>query len=71
MNLALTDEQEFLREAARGALSRTNYVEAAREALEGAPLPDLWPAACEAGWSGCSSPRTMAGPGSARSTRCS
>jgi hypothetical protein len=36
MNLALTDEQEFLREAARGALARTDTVEAARAALEGA-----------------------------------
>jgi alkylation response protein AidB-like acyl-CoA dehydrogenase len=52
MNLALTDEQEFLREAARGTLARTNTVEAARAALEGAELPDLWPAACEAGWPG-------------------
>ncbi|UGS33922.1 acyl-CoA dehydrogenase family protein [Capillimicrobium parvum] len=52
MNLALSDEQEFLREAARGTLARVNTVEAAREALEGAPLPDLWPAACEAGWPG-------------------
>ena len=34
MNLALSDEQEFLREAARGALSRFKTVEAAREALE-------------------------------------
>ncbi len=67
MNLALSDEQEFLREAARGTLSRTKTLEAAREALdtqEGAPhdgaqaggndgaLPDLWPTACEAGWPG-------------------
>ena len=52
MNLALTDEQEFLREAARGTLARTNTVEAARAALEGGELPDLWPAACKAGWPG-------------------
>src|SRR3954447_1113028 len=52
MNFDLTEEQEFLREAARGALSRVKTVEAAREALEGEPLPDLWPAACEAGWPG-------------------
>jgi alkylation response protein AidB-like acyl-CoA dehydrogenase len=53
MNLALSDEQVFLREAARGALSRLQTVEAAREALDGnAPLPDLWPTACEAGWPG-------------------
>ncbi len=53
MNLALSDEQVFLREAARGALSRFKTIEAAREALDGkAPLPDLWPTACEAGWPG-------------------
>jgi len=53
MNLALSDEQEFLREAARGALSRFKTVEAARDALEsGAALPDLWTTAKEAGWPG-------------------
>ncbi len=54
MNLALSDEQEFLREAARGALSRFKTLEAARDALDkdqGA-LPDLWPTAKEAGWPG-------------------
>jgi alkylation response protein AidB-like acyl-CoA dehydrogenase len=54
MNFALTDEQEFLREAARGALSRFKTVEAAREALDKGlgELPDLWPTAKEAGWPG-------------------
>ncbi|MGO9487712.1 MAG: acyl-CoA dehydrogenase family protein [Solirubrobacteraceae bacterium] len=54
MNLALSDEQVFLREAARGALSRYKTLEAAREALDGdeSALPDLWPTACEAGWPG-------------------
>ncbi len=52
MNFALTEEQEFLREAARGTLSRVKTVEAAREAIEGEALPDLWPAAVEAGWPG-------------------
>jgi len=54
MNLALSDEQVFLREAARGALSRFKTLEAAREALDGneRALPDMWPAACEAGWPG-------------------
>src|ERR1700759_3156280 len=53
MNFALSDEQEFLREAARGALSRHKTVEAAREALENPDaLPDLWPMAVEAGWPG-------------------
>jgi alkylation response protein AidB-like acyl-CoA dehydrogenase len=52
MNFALTDEQEFLKEAARGSLGRFATLEAAREALDGADLPDLWPTACEAGWPG-------------------
>jgi alkylation response protein AidB-like acyl-CoA dehydrogenase len=52
MNLALSDEQEFLREAARGALSRVKTIEGAREALEGGVLPDLWPTVVEAGWPG-------------------
>src|SRR5205085_2845911 len=52
VNFALTDEQEFLKEAARGALSRFKTVEAAREALDGGELPDLWPTAQEAGWTG-------------------
>jgi alkylation response protein AidB-like acyl-CoA dehydrogenase len=54
MNLALSDEQVFLREAARGALSRFKTLEAARNALDGddSALPDLWPTAREAGWPG-------------------
>ena len=52
MNFALSDEQEFLKEAARGALSRVPTVAAAREALDGGALPDLWPTAVEAGWPG-------------------
>jgi alkylation response protein AidB-like acyl-CoA dehydrogenase len=54
MDLSLTDEQEFLREAARGTLSRFKVIEAAREALDEGleKLPDLWPAAREAGWAG-------------------
>ena len=53
MNLALSDEQVFLREAARGALSRFKTLEAAREALDDkGALPDLWPTAREAGWPG-------------------
>ncbi len=54
MNLALSDEQVFLREAAHGALSRFKTLQAAREALDGdeSALPDLWPTACEAGWPG-------------------
>ena len=52
MNFALSDEQELLTEAARGALSRVKTVEAAREALDGGSVPDLWPTAVEAGWPG-------------------
>ena len=50
MNLGLSHEQELLREAARGALSRFDTLAVARAALDGAPLPDLWPTAQEAGW---------------------
>ena len=54
MNLALSDEQVFLREAARGALSRFKTFEAARAALDGDDdaLPDLWPTVVDAGWPG-------------------
>jgi alkylation response protein AidB-like acyl-CoA dehydrogenase len=54
VNLSLSDEQVFLREAARGALSRIKTFEAVREALDGKSdaLPDLWPTAKEAGWPG-------------------
>jgi alkylation response protein AidB-like acyl-CoA dehydrogenase len=52
VNFALSDEQQFLRDAARGALGRVKTVEAAREGLDGAELPDLWPIAVEAGWPG-------------------
>jgi len=53
MNLELSDEQEFLREAAAGSLSRIKTVEEAREALENDDaLTDLWPVAAEAGWLG-------------------
>ncbi|HWF31743.1 MAG TPA: acyl-CoA dehydrogenase family protein [Solirubrobacteraceae bacterium] len=54
MNLSLSDEQVFLREAARGALSRFKTFEAVREALDGKAdaVPDLWPTAKEAGWPG-------------------
>jgi alkylation response protein AidB-like acyl-CoA dehydrogenase len=50
VNFALSDEQQFLREAAAGALGRLDTLAAARAALDGAPLPDLWPTACAAGW---------------------
>lgn len=53
MDLSLTDEQEFLREAARGALGRFDTVSAAREALEDETKRlDLWATIVEAGWTG-------------------
>ena len=52
MNLSLSDEQVMLREAAAGALSRLDTVSNARDALDGAPLLDLWQTAREAGWCG-------------------
>jgi alkylation response protein AidB-like acyl-CoA dehydrogenase len=52
VNFSLTEEQELLREAAVAALSRLDTVAGARAALEGDPLPDLWPTAREAGWTG-------------------
>jgi alkylation response protein AidB-like acyl-CoA dehydrogenase len=56
MDLSLTDEQEFLREAARGTLSRFKIIDAVHAASDAADpvaaLPDLWPAAREAGWAG-------------------
>lgn len=53
MNFELSDEQVFLREAARDALSRVATVEAARDALEDpSSLPDLWETARLAGWTG-------------------
>jgi len=52
VNLKLSDEQQLLREAARGTLARHPTVEAARAALDGAEPLDLWPAAVDAGWPG-------------------
>jgi alkylation response protein AidB-like acyl-CoA dehydrogenase len=52
VNFDLSDEQVLLREAARDAFGRVRTVEAAREALEGGALPDLWPTAKQAGWTG-------------------
>src|SRR5256885_14687845 len=52
MDFELSDEQQFLREAARGALSRHQTVEAAREALDGGSRLDLWDVGREAGWPG-------------------
>jgi alkylation response protein AidB-like acyl-CoA dehydrogenase len=52
VNFELSDEQGFLREAARDALGRHKTVEAAREALDGGERLDLWDTAREAGWPG-------------------
>src|SRR3989442_15797008 len=52
MNFDLSDEQQALREAARGTLSRHKTVAAAREALDGGERLDLWDAARDVGWPG-------------------
>jgi len=52
MNFELSDEQNALQEAARGALSRHKTVEAARDALDGGERLDLWDLAREVGWPG-------------------
>ncbi len=53
MNLALSDEQVLLREAARGALGTVQDDRGgARGAGDPGALPDLWPTAVEAGWPG-------------------
>ncbi len=52
MHLSLTDEQQFLLDAAADALSRHTTLEDAREGLDGAAMPDLWSLAADAGWAG-------------------
>jgi alkylation response protein AidB-like acyl-CoA dehydrogenase len=52
MFLSLTDEQQFLSEAAAGTLGRVDTVACARAALDGDPYVDLWGVAVEAGWPG-------------------
>jgi alkylation response protein AidB-like acyl-CoA dehydrogenase len=52
VNFELSDEQVFLRDAARDALLRVNTIEAAHGALDGEPLPELWDTARQAGWTG-------------------
>jgi alkylation response protein AidB-like acyl-CoA dehydrogenase len=59
--LALTDEQEFLREAATGSLSRHDTLAGGRAALDGAPRPELWELAREAGWPGLLSSESVDG----------
>ena len=73
MNLALSDEQELLREAARGALrARQDGRGRARRARGAAELPDLWPHRRRgrlAGPAGLRGPRRRRA--GRRSTRCS
>jgi alkylation response protein AidB-like acyl-CoA dehydrogenase len=64
VNISLTDEQEFLREAAGTALGRIDTVAGARAALDHvSEFPDLWPTACEAGWTGLLVPEADGGAG--------
>jgi alkylation response protein AidB-like acyl-CoA dehydrogenase len=52
VNFDLSDEQQALREAARGALSRHETLAAARAAADGGDRLDLWDVAREMGWPG-------------------
>jgi alkylation response protein AidB-like acyl-CoA dehydrogenase len=52
MYLPLSDEQVLLADAAGGLLAREETVAAARGALDGASMPDLWALARDAGWPG-------------------
>jgi alkylation response protein AidB-like acyl-CoA dehydrogenase len=52
VNFELSDEQQALREAARGALARHDTLAAARAAADGEAAPDLWALAREMGWPG-------------------
>jgi alkylation response protein AidB-like acyl-CoA dehydrogenase len=63
VNFELTDEQVMLRDAAKDAVSRLDTVAGARAALDGQPLPDIWPTACEAGWPGLLVPEDDGGAG--------
>jgi alkylation response protein AidB-like acyl-CoA dehydrogenase len=61
--LQLTDEQEFLREAAQGTLARQDTLPAAREALDGVERLFLWDVGVEAGWPGLLSAEAVDGAG--------
>jgi alkylation response protein AidB-like acyl-CoA dehydrogenase len=63
MNFDLSEEQQLLREAAAGTLSRIETVAGARAALDGGELPDVWPAARAAGWTGLLVPEELGGAG--------
>lgn len=59
--LPLTDEQQFLVEAAEGALARVPALEQTREALDGAALPSRWELAVGVGWPGLLSAEAVDG----------
>ncbi|HWF54096.1 MAG TPA: acyl-CoA dehydrogenase family protein [Solirubrobacteraceae bacterium] len=61
--LSLTDEQEFVREAAAGTLLRQETLIAAREALDGGPRLSLWDVGVQAGWPGLISSEEFDGAG--------
>jgi alkylation response protein AidB-like acyl-CoA dehydrogenase len=62
--LELTDEQEFLIEAAQGTLARQDTLTTAREALDDASARlDLWSVGVEAGWPGLLSAEAVDGAG--------
>jgi alkylation response protein AidB-like acyl-CoA dehydrogenase len=63
MYLELSDEQQFLTEAAAGTLGRVDTLASARAALDGAPYVDLWDVAVEAGWPGLLSEEDVDGAG--------
>jgi alkylation response protein AidB-like acyl-CoA dehydrogenase len=61
--LQLTDEQEFLQEAAQGTLARQDTLPAAREALDGVERLFLWDVGVQAGWPGLLSADAVDGAG--------
>ena len=62
--LELSDEQQFLLEAARGTLERRPTISAAREALDDRSARlDLWATSIEAGWTGLLSAEEVDGAG--------
>jgi alkylation response protein AidB-like acyl-CoA dehydrogenase len=63
MYVELSDEQQFLVEAAQGTLSRVDTLASARAALDGEPYIDLWDLAVDAGWPGLLSAEEHDGAG--------
>ncbi len=56
-------ERSVLVHATRAALSGPDFIASAREALDGAPLPDGWPIAVAAGWPGLLVDEALGGAG--------